>query len=188
MLALCDACMALLGGLPSKLHALKVLRDAVPDLSLYDGLEVVEQAGLFPRPPLVEPNLEDLLATIGPVRAEVVAIEAGWDGDTVGWGVWMVAVTRDAEVSLAWLQHPAGDLRVLRGDDRRPEAEMASRLGRAVAENLGVPFWFPAMARPDDDAVRFRDRARGVPCEACGLLLSPQSTAGLRARCWSCGR
>ena len=184
--SLCPYCASELAEHPGKLRALKSLRDDVPGLGIHLGLRTIEAAGLFPPPPLVEPTVDELLGKVQTVRGGVLAVEAVWDGDTDGWGVSMCAVTEDEEVSLAWLRHPAGDLRVLNGDFTKPEAEMAQRVGTELAKLLGVPFWFPAGDTPNDDAVRFRDRERGVPCSVCGLLLAPGSQAGAQARCFGC--
>lgn len=116
----------------------------------------------------------------------MLAIEAGWDGDSHGWFVWMSAVTEEEEVPLAWLRHPAGDARVFQGDFTKPEAEIATRVGSQLAKTLGVPFWFPAGDTPKDDTVRFRERDRGVACTVCGQLLAPGSKAAAQARCFSC--
>lgn len=183
---LCASCASELARSGSKLRALKVLRDEIPGLEIHAGLRAIVEAGLFPPPPLVEPTLADLLAKVEPSRTEVLAIEAGWDGDSFGWFVWMVAITDQDEISLAWLRHPAGDMRVFNGDFTKPEAEIAQRVGTELAETLGVPFWFPAGDTPDDDAVRFRDRKRGVACTVCGLLLAPDSRAAAQARCFRC--
>jgi hypothetical protein len=184
--SLCTPCAQVLGELPGKILAIKSMRDQVPDLGIYDALHAIESAGLFPPPPLVEPTLEDLLVKVEPVRDQIRVIEAGWDGDSDGWGVWMSAVTEREEVFLAWLRHPAGDMRVFNGDFTKPEAEMADRVGTQVAQALGVPFWFPARAKPDDDAVRYRDRHQAVACTVCALPLAPDTKASARQRCFGC--
>lgn len=51
--SLCQHCASELSEHPSKLHALKSLRDDVPDLGMQTGLHAITGAGLFPPPPLV---------------------------------------------------------------------------------------------------------------------------------------
>ncbi|MFD6416230.1 hypothetical protein [Streptomyces sp. NPDC060194] len=91
----------------------------------------------------------------------IVAIEAVWDGDTAhDWFVLLLALTADpdAEVCLAAVDRSTAQ-RYLGGDTGplpHPSAEAATRLGRALAAALAVPFHFGSPDEPDDEAPRLR--------------------------------
>ena len=94
-----------------------------------------------------------------------MAIEALWDGDTGGWLVAFVTVVerpgrqhaRFDDVNLALIRSGT-DLRVFNGNvPPWPEAVEATRLGRAMAEARGVPFYFFDPATPDIDQPRWWD-------------------------------
>lgn len=185
---LCASCAEVLGKHPGRIPALVALRAQVPGLELPDALQVIAEAGLFPPPPLVEPELEELLGLLGAVRSKVEAIEAGWDGDSHGWLVWLSAVASSGDIPLATLQHPTGDLRIFHGRPIRAEAEMAERVGKRLADALNVPFWFPAVGAPNEEAARYHERNDALPCRTCGLPLAPGSKAAVKRTCGDCAR
>ncbi|WP_259464843.1 hypothetical protein [Streptomyces sp. TLI_171] len=89
----------------------------------------------------------------------ILAVEAVWDGDTVhDWFVALVAIGEGKEHHLATLYRGTAE-RYLGSDDRvdgRPHTAVAAdRIGRALAERLGVPFHFASPDEPDDEAPRW---------------------------------
>lgn len=96
------------------------------------------------------------------------AIEARWDGDTDGWYVVLEAIVERPSpdhphycaLHLASLQGSGGDMRLFSGlVPPWPEAERATLVGEELARHLGVPFYFPSAAQPDDTAPRWWARA-----------------------------
>ncbi|MCU7824161.1 hypothetical protein [Kitasatospora sp. DSM 101779] len=133
---------------------------------IHAALDVVEarrQVLGAPGPvePTAPPDAESLVVAVAalPFRAE--AIEAVWDGDTFGWFVVLLAVAAEprAEHRVAVLRG-GGDLRLFNGAvPPWPEAVEADRVGRALAEHLGVPFHFACPQAPDDAAPRWWEGA-----------------------------
>ncbi|MFA1545413.1 hypothetical protein [Actinomadura chokoriensis] len=113
----------------------------------------------FHRSPTAPLELEDLVAKVRALPQPPAAVEALWDGDTEGWFVVLVGVVLDpkTEHHLATVQHGT-DIRAFNGEvPPWPEAEEVSRIGRALAERLGVPFHFASPDAPDDLAPRWWD-------------------------------
>lgn len=95
-------------------------------------------------------DLSSLTARAAAFPGHVAAVEALWDGDTVhGWFVLLVAVldTPDEEGHLATVYHRP---------DGAPPGSVAADAGRALADHLGVPFYFASPDVPDDGAPRWR--------------------------------
>jgi len=85
------------------------------------------------------------------------AIEALWDGDSDGWFVCLVAVTLRPkfEHNLAFIGHGT-DMRIFNGEvPRWPEALEAEATGRALANRLGVPFYFASPHTPNSELPRW---------------------------------
>ncbi|MEH0416081.1 hypothetical protein [Streptomyces sp. B21-083] len=149
-----------------RLAAVARVREAFPDESrpyLYETLDMVaeryQELGRrferYPTPPL---NPVTLMEKVKTLPGQTVAIEALWDGDTDGWCVDLLALTDHpaAEHRVAIIRH-GGDLRLFNGTvPPWPEAQEARTVGRALAEQLGVPFHFASPDRPDCDAPRWR--------------------------------
>ena len=125
------------------------------------------ELGLRVRPDIAEVTLDSVRRAAREHAARVVAIEAIWDGDTHGWFVELLAITRSEpletafdEVRLATLAGEDGDARLFSGDAPPwPEAAKAGELGEALAGELGVPFFFASPDSPDDEAERWWDTA-----------------------------
>jgi uncharacterized protein YjbI with pentapeptide repeats len=112
---------------------------------------------------------------IAKLKETVRAIEAYWDGDSSGWFVVLVAIAEVkgsterhyVEADISTFQGKSGDFRLFSGQGfvprRRagptqwPEAEEAYAYGRALAEKLSVPFYFPAYIKPSDNYPRWWD-------------------------------
>lgn len=104
-------------------------------------------------------SVESLLTKVASLPTAPEAIEAIWDGDTFGWLVVLLAVSRTlrTEYTLTMIRH-GGDLRLFNGEvPPWPDAEEAARLGAALANRLAVPFHFASPHTPDDDAPRWWD-------------------------------
>ncbi|GIJ48047.1 hypothetical protein Val02_49330 [Virgisporangium aliadipatigenens] len=106
-----------------------------------------------------------MIEIIDTVTAPVLAVEAFWDGDTRGWFIFLVAVVRRPgrhndrfdEVPLTVLRS-GGDIRLFNGQvPPWPEAQQAFEQGRAVAQQLGVPFHFASPQEPNEDLPRWWD-------------------------------
>jgi len=149
-----------------KLHAVQVVRDALkePRPGIYECLDLVAErfADLgqrFTRSPTAPLDLDELMAAIQALPREPVAVEALWDGDSEGWMIRLLAVTREprTEHHLATVQHGT-DIRLFNGEvPPWPEALEASTIGRRLAERLGIPFYFASPGRPDNFAPRWWD-------------------------------
>jgi hypothetical protein len=84
-----------------------------------------------------------------------VAVQVLWDGDSDGWFVDVEVVTAGPEQEgefvaqrLGSLRY-GGDIRLFRGEvPPWPEAVVAQRAGKEVADALGLDFYFPELASP----------------------------------------
>ncbi|MGW0658851.1 hypothetical protein [Streptodolium elevatio] len=93
---------------------------------------------------------------VAPFAGRVVAVEAGWDGDTVhDWFVVLLAVLDDPS-------EERGLAIVYQRRDVPSPAGPAAEAGRAPADHLGVPFHFASPGVPDDHAPRWRDVGAAV--------------------------
>jgi len=104
-------------------------------------------------------DLATLISKVQALPGRLAAIEAFWDGDTLGWFVILAAVLAEppAEADLAFIRH-GGDLRLFNGQvPPWPEAQEADTTGRALAQHFGVPFHFASPDTPDDGAPRWRE-------------------------------
>ena len=125
---------------------------------------------------------EDILREAASLRSPK-AIEAYWDGDTEGWFVILAAVG-ERVISVIRL---GGDFRLFDGSvPPWPEAVLAKQVGEEIAARFGVPFWFPAVDRPEDDAAMFEDRDRATPCRVCGIPLIQKDPCPWRGTCYHC--
>lgn len=125
----------------------------------------LDRLGLVrPEPP--PPTTAQLIERAGAAGGPVVAVEAGWDGDTQGWFVNLVAIVRRPgphrfdEVPLTGIRR-GGDIRLFTGRvPPWPEAAEATAEGQAVAAHFGVPFFFASPGMPDVDLPRWWDDER----------------------------
>ncbi|MFG2818313.1 hypothetical protein ACGFX4_02695 [Kitasatospora sp. NPDC048365] len=91
----------------------------------------------------------------------IAYVEAVWDGDTVhDWFVVLLAVTeedrRDRALATVYRRTAEKYLGTAEaGTHRLPHSVAAQRAGRALAEHLGVPFYFTSPDDPDDEAPRW---------------------------------
>jgi hypothetical protein len=67
-----------------------------------------------------------------------------------------------------------------------PEVEIAIRLGKTIAELVKVPFEFACPLYPEIHCPRYWERADGVPCLDCGLLLKQPTWCDHPGICWLC--
>jgi hypothetical protein len=67
-----------------------------------------------------------------------------------------------------------------------PEVDIAFRLGKAIAELVNVPFRFLSPLYPEIHCPRYWERADGVPCLHCGLLLKQPTWCDRPGICWLC--
>jgi hypothetical protein len=109
-----------------------------------------------------EPDIADLRSKIAALGAPPLAIEAIWDGDSRGWLVLLLAIARSeagelTELQLGQFRDPTGDMRIFNGQvPPWPEAERATSVGQALAEELHVPFHFASPDAPGTDGPRWR--------------------------------
>ncbi|MEV6768656.1 ADP-ribosylglycohydrolase family protein [Nocardia sp. NPDC051030] len=151
-----------------KILAIKEIREGLGEPSpginecmdlLVERYTELSQPWIRPSPPLDHDDLVERVANL-PERPD--AIEAVWDGDTFGWMVCLVAVTRSsrAEHYLAQIRH-GGDIRLFNGEvPPYPEAREATSVGQAVADTLGMPFHFTSPDRPDIHLPRWWDEQK----------------------------
>jgi hypothetical protein len=141
------------------------------------------------------PSRDEILAKVVAVPHTPVAIEALWDGDSIGWYVVLTAITEEpgptharyGEYDLASLREAGGDMRIFNGQvPPWPEAELAREVGQEIATRLGVPFYFPAPHCPEDQCPRWWDRDRGYPCSRCGIPLLQHDRCPWRGTCYEC--
>jgi hypothetical protein len=144
----------------------------------------------IPKRPTID-NAIEIVETSGETPR---AIEAFWDGDTTGWFVRLAADcstsvnANDAhfELHLGTFSH-GGDVRLFNGHvPPWPEAVEASKVGNAVANYFGIPFFFPSPSRPEDDCPRWREQHLARPCRLCGIPLLQQPTCAWRGVCYQC--
>ena len=105
-------------------------------------------------PPEPETTVAELLDEVASLATAPAAIEACWDGDSRGWLVDLVAILPGLgsgfdEVTLAVLHQ--------RRESETTPAEEALTKGQAVADRLGVPFYFYDPEHPDIDHPRWWD-------------------------------
>ncbi len=116
------------------------------------------------------------------LRGRHAAIQALWDGDTERWFIRIEIVMvkksifpwgRRAFVSqpLTCLRY-GGDIRVFSGSvPPWPEAMVAERVGKRLAETHKLPFYFPSPSEPDDDCPPWWLRDAFGYCRTCGKPL-----------------
>jgi hypothetical protein len=111
------------------------------------------------------------------------AIQAYWDGDTHGWFVILAAVD---ERVIAVIRE-GGDIRLFDGTvPPWPEAVLAKQVGEEIAARFGIPFWFPAVDHPEDDAALYEDRDRAIPCRVCAIPLIQKDPCPWKGTCYRC--
>lgn len=140
-----------------RISAVRSVREALRPLGLglHEAERVVharyealgDQVQRTPPDPL---DLPSLAARAAALPGRVAAVEALWDGDTVhGWFLVLVAVldAPDGEGHLATVYHRR---------EGPPPGVAAAKAGRALADQLSVPFHCASPDVPDDDAPRWR--------------------------------
>jgi hypothetical protein len=124
------------------------------------------------------------------LRPRPVAIEAFWDGDPQGWFVDLSAVVVDGDsfrLHHLTVFNGGGDIRLFNGTvPPWSEAEAAAAAGRALGERLGVPFFFPSPAHPEDDCPHWWEQDEARPCKRCGILLLQPEELAWRGHCHHC--
>jgi hypothetical protein len=139
----------------SWLQGILLLRRHDPRLGIHDAqallFERARQINVQPTPK--EPSLAELRERIDVIRLLTpAAIEAVWDGDTVhDWFVGLVAIIPTASTR-GFAEHHVTTF------FGAGAAARASEMGKALAERLGVPFFFSSPERADDRAPRWWDR------------------------------
>jgi hypothetical protein len=122
----------------------------------------------------------------------LIAIEALWDGDTIGWFVTLVGTAAPSsparpsycEYPLVSLRGSGGDLRVINGHvPPWPEAQVATEVGTRLADERGIPFYFASPQEPDDSCPRWWEQEQACICPRCGKLRMLQPPIGLCQRC-----
>jgi hypothetical protein len=119
----------------------------------------VELADRIRRKPEPPRDLQTLITKVSALPTRPHAIEALWDGDSIGWMVLLMAVTAEprAERGLAQIRH-GGDLRLFNGQvPPWPEAQEAAEVGAALAQHFGLPFFFHSPDTPELPDVRWWD-------------------------------
>ncbi|MEU4664786.1 MULTISPECIES: hypothetical protein [Micromonospora] len=156
------------------IHAVMLLRsdgglDPRPGLYEAQGM-MTERLARLRAEGLVEPEeppveVPQLVQAATAITDPVVAVEALWDGDTQGWFVRLYAIVRRPshhhprfdEQPLAGFRH-GSDLRLFRGEvPPWPEAAEAIEKGQAIADSVGVPFYFASPDAPYDGLPRWWD-------------------------------
>jgi hypothetical protein len=67
-----------------------------------------------------------------------------------------------------------------------PEVEIAIQLGKTIAVLVRVPFLFTSPLYPEIHCPRYWERADGVPCVVCGLVLKQPNWCDHPGICWLC--
>jgi hypothetical protein len=139
---------------------------------------------------------EEASARLRALDKQPVAIEASWDGDTVGWCVMLSGVLQGGpgnseqgfyEVWLTSFRASGGDFRVFTGQvPPWPEAQDAAVLGRELANQLAVPFFFVSPDFPEIDCPHWWEQDRAYPCSNCGKLLIQGEPCPWRGMCYQC--
>src|SRR6266508_4030545 len=129
----------------------------------------------------LEPGeFERMITEIESLPKLPAAIEAFWDGDSIGWMVHVSAIIDESSPGLprytdhflATLQGVGGDFRVFKNQvPPWPEAELAKEFGGALAAHFSIPFFFPSPDHPENECPRWGEREQGIPCGRCGILL-----------------
>jgi hypothetical protein len=139
-------------------------------------------------------------ARLSELRGKHVAIEALWDGDTVGWFLRIAVVTRKSWwrpgpwTTADHYAQPLADLRY--GSDLRlmnrqvppwPEAIVARRAGEQVAGALGLELFIPSPDHPESACPHWWERDSAIPCDTCGTLLCGDRGPNVPPdRCYHC--
>jgi hypothetical protein len=138
---------------------------------------------------------EELLTKADTLPEGPEAIEAYWDGDTIGWCVILVAVYHEKQGSedvykdgwIGLIRGDGGDFRVFTGEvPPWPEARLALDVGQEIAAKLGVPFYFESRDFPENECPRWWQREQAYPCERCGILLLQSEPCPWRGLCYHC--
>ena len=163
----CSNCKAMLEALPGKLNAIVLLREST-GCSIYKGQDLLAWADIHQRKATVLPPVADLVKRIEFSGLRAAAVQALWDGDSTGWFVILsLAGLTDqglaSTLNLVWITEDEGDMRIFNGEvPPWPEAKRASELGQALADQLGVPFYFPSPDEPNDRCPAWFEREIAV--------------------------
>jgi len=144
----------------------------------------------------LEPGeFERMITEIESLPKLPAAIEAFWDGDSIGWMVYVSAIIDESSPGLprytdhflATLQGVGGDFRVFKNQvPPWPEAELAKEFGGALAAHFRIPFFFPSPDHPENECPRWWEREQGIPCGRCGVLLHQDDSCSWRGVCYHC--
>lgn len=126
------------------------------DLVYRRQLALADRIRRGPEPP---GDLATLIAVVEALPRRPEAVEALWDGDSIGWMTVLLAVTATprTEMALAQIRH-GGDLRLFNGQvPPWPEAREVAELGTALARHFDLPFFFHSPDAPELSDVRWWD-------------------------------
>ena len=135
------------------------------------------------------PTKEVLLEKAESLNIHPLAVEAFWDGDSKGWFVVLTLITSQwpwrgkkyVAHDICAMCGGSGDLRLFNGQvPPWPEAVRAKEVGEALSARFGVPFFFASPDHLEDSCPRWHERARGVPCQRCGILLLQEKSCPWR--------
>ncbi|MFJ1766706.1 hypothetical protein ACIOD2_40705 [Amycolatopsis sp. NPDC088138] len=116
-----------------------------------DRSDHLRERGLLNPPP--ECTVAGMLTAVAEQNLSPLAVEIVWDGDSRGWIPTLCVVVARPEYELVTLGWFAGHL-----GRTQPTGKEASEKGRALAEALGVHFYFPLRDRPGIDQPHWWDR------------------------------
>lgn len=130
-------------------------------------------------------NREQIFDKVKQLPPNIVIIEGLWDGDSSGWQVSLIAIEKITphfftEHYLAWIGHGLGEIhdfnRALTGQTPPyPEGKLAQEIGQAIADQLGVPLYFPSPEKPVGDEVpRWVDWQAGRVSSIPIRLINPE--------------
>lgn len=140
------------------------------------------------------PSRQMVLERAAQCPAPPCAVEVFWDGDTGGWFIVLTLIYTDPAQAGHYREH---DLAVVGHSDVDPgmfngeaplwrEAAWASEVGAWLAEQLGLPLYFPSPHHPEDNCPRWWQQDQGYACRRCGVLLLQEQSCAWRGICYFC--
>lgn len=124
-------------------------------------------------------------------EGKLLAIQAMWDGDTIGWLIRLEGVFIIGDeyriITLAFIRDQKGDFRLFSGQvPPWPESYRAIQLGQKLADLEKVPFHFPSPNWPELYCASWELLEKSIPCSVCGIPLIQDQNIPWRGMCYHC--
>ncbi len=139
----------------------------------------------------MDADLVSIIEKLSKQEGKLLAIQAMWDGDSIGWlirveGVF-VARNEYRRLLLAFSRDLKGDIQLFTGQTPPwPDCQRAIQLGQKLADLEKVPFHFPSPNWPELYCASWEQLDKSTPCSVCGIPLMQEQDIPWRGMCHHC--